>query len=620
MHVPMNRENPTSTFFTPSAAYMTGSAPLMAVGTLDSSGRPWTTIWGGKSGLAGPMGRLGTAKGNLMAVKTKVDKKYDPVVEILGGGEFQKSRDNGGILVGALPIDLERRTRVKIFGRELGGQVIEVEDESLSKEEKERVGEIQMLVDVEQSLGKSYSMDTFAFTNSRSGNCPKYLNSKHITPVVPNPRLFSTGANLSPEAIELVHHSDMFFMTTSNGKVDMDTNHRGGPPGFVRVLPGQPDEPSVLVYPEYSGNRLYQSLGNLVSHPEIGICIPDFDTGDVLYLTGIATILTEKDASALLPHSNLAIKIQVTESRFVLTGLPFRGDQGEFSPYNPPVRRLAVEGATDLDDGKTSENLTAELVNKEELSPTITRYRFKASKDVKYSPGQWVALDFSEELDQGYSHMRDDDPLSLNDDHIRTFTVSSHPEDSNLKRDEFEITARTNGPVTTFLRRQRVGRGGKLEVKILGFGGDFRILSQSLEAEKTVVPFIAGGVGITPILGELSPSTDVSNIRLLWTTPASDSAFVLGTLRRHTGLAKYTHVYFTSGKPAGLDVERLEEMGAVVVTRRLSKKDLMDVESEFEKSERKIDSWKMCASENLRREVVAWLGPDRKLEFESFEF
>ena len=55
----------------------------------------------------------------------------------------------------------------------------------------------------------------------------------------------------------------------------MDTNHRGGPPGFVRCLSGE-DGYTKFVYPEYSGNRLYQSLGNLMLEPKSGFFFPDF--------------------------------------------------------------------------------------------------------------------------------------------------------------------------------------------------------------------------------------------------------------------------------------------------------------------------------------------------------
>lgn len=70
-------------------------------------------------------------------------------------------------------------------------------------------------------------------------------------------------------------------------------------------------------------------------------------------------------------------------------------------------------------------------MKKDVLTPSIARFRFKISDPKrigKRRPGQYAVFSFKEDLDMGYSHMRDDDPTSLNDDYIRTFTVSSSRE------------------------------------------------------------------------------------------------------------------------------------------------------------------------------------------------
>ena len=121
---------------------------------------------------------------------------------------------------------------------------------------------------------------------------------------------------------------DLFFISSTYHQVSMDTNNRGGSRGFVRVL--QNDESgTILVYPEFSGNRLYQSLGNLQTDPLAGFLFPDFDNGDVLYLTCSTDIIVGKDAASLLPRSNLMIKATVTKAIFVPKGLAFRGRHGE---------------------------------------------------------------------------------------------------------------------------------------------------------------------------------------------------------------------------------------------------------------------------------------------------
>lgn len=199
----------------------------------------------------------------------------------------------------------------------------------------------------------------------------------------------------------------------------MGTNHRGGSRGFVRVAKNDAFG-TVLVYPEFSGNRLYQTLGNLYTSPRAGLIFPDFDSGDALYLTATTEIVLGKDALALLPRSNLVVNLHVSAARFVKTSLSFRGNKLEPSPYNPSVRYLPAEEA--LPDAQTRNNkvIHAKILAKDRLTPTIARFRFSISDPEasgRWTPGQYVALAFEDQLSVGYSHMRDDDPQSLNDDY-----------------------------------------------------------------------------------------------------------------------------------------------------------------------------------------------------------
>ncbi|KAJ9640339.1 hypothetical protein H2199_005878 [Coniosporium tulheliwenetii] len=582
------QDNPTSSMLTPQAAFMLQRAPLLAVGTLDTSNRPWTTIWGGEPGFSRSLGA------SIVGVRTAVDGKYDPVVETLNGG--------------GLAIDLATRKRVKLFGRMVAGALSRADVEAEGGE-KGGQGEIQLVVRIEQSLG----------------NCPKYLNKKEIRPAEPSltPKLLADGPTLSPEAIALVGKGDLFFISSSNSDFDMDTNHRGGPPGFVRVVSNEP-EGAELIWPEYSGNRLYQTLGNLQITPKAGLVFPDFGTGDVLYVTGTTEILVGKEASALLPRSNLAVKLKVTQARFVQQGLPFRGTSGEPSPYNPNLRLLASEGnlRAKVSDGPSN---TAKLLKQTPITPTISRFRFVMTNPVRYKAGQWVALDFSEELDLGYSHMRDDDPRSLNDDFVRTFTVSSPPaapdgvpptsEDGmppayeGMPHDEFEITIRRVGPVTGFLFRQS-GRSG-LDVPLRGFGGDFVIKPPGEGGE---VAYVASGVGITPLLGQIS-ALDLRRIQLFWTVRMDDLKLVIDTIERHPRLGPSASVFVTGSmadQESGWQgaAESLRSAGVRLELRRLLKSDLEIPQ---------VRTWYVCASRTLSSVVFEWLKGHRVV-YERFDY
>jgi len=584
------QDNPTSAMLTPQAAFMFQRAPLLAFGTLDAESRPWTTLWGGEPGFSEPLG------GGFIGTRTLVDGKHDPVVQALVGenekGEPTQAKD-GGKLVAGLAIDLMTRKRVKTAGRMVAGTMKDVEVEvEVEGEENRKQTQLQLVTKIEQSLG----------------NCPKYLNQYEIRPALLEPELVSQGSSLSEEGTALISKSDMFFLSTST-EDDMDVNHRGGPSGFVRII-----SPTTLAYPEYSGNRLYQSLGNLTLNPKIGLTFPDYDTGDVLYITGTTEILAGTDASALLPGSNLAVKITIEECRYVKTGLPFRGTKKTPSPYNPLVRTLATEGniraALSSTTSSSTPRQTALLTKKEILTPTIARFTFSVDGGLTYRPGQWIALDFSQELDVGYEHMRDEDPGSLNDDFVRTFTISSTPTAGDGgKEKEFEITIRKVGAVTGFLFQQNERAG--LEVGVLGVGGEFKVESARAGERKNV--FVAGGVGVTPLFGQVG-GLDLQNggFLLLWAVRGEDVGLVLDTFKRYPGLAQCTKLFLTGRAVEDERAKMKDEIKAQaeVLERRMMKSDVQHVQAE---------TWYVCAGTGMRKEVTGWL-EGQKVVFEDFDY
>ena len=591
MRVP-DMDNPTFPSLSPQLANHARIAPLIAIGTLDKQGRPWTTLWGGEKGISQPIAQ------GVLGIRSQVVRQHDPVVEELVGkdGDGTVVREEGvGRMVSGLTIDLETRKRTKLYGRMIAGALSMREDEAT--ESQQHVAEVQLVLKIEQSLG----------------NCPKYLNKKHVEPAESNPELVSDDPQLPQRALDLLARADLFFLSSANHDQDMDTNHRGGPAGFVRVISNDPTG-AVLCYPEYSGNRLYQTLGNLKVNPVVGICVPDFETGDMLYLTGTTEILIGTDAAKVLPRSNLAVMVNITAARYVATALPFRGVSGEPSPYNPVVRYLKAEKTPTSEVSSAATLSQANLLRQTSLTPTISRFTFALSNATTHKAGQYVTLDFGSRLDMGYSHMRDDDPRSLNDDFVRTFTVSSppgHPPNPvrRLKDDEFEITVRRVGTVTEELFKHQGSEQGDrmdLEVGVKGFGGEFDVRQDGSET----VAFVAAGVGITPLLPSLD-SLDLRRLLLLWTVRKEDLGLVEDVLNSCPELAARLTLFVTNA----LDSEAIKvttNAGDVgVQKRRLGKQDL-DLNGQVQK-------YYLCTGTPLRKQLMEWL-PDKELIFEDFNF
>ncbi|RMZ74960.1 hypothetical protein DV737_g5584, partial [Chaetothyriales sp. CBS 132003] len=554
-------DNPNAPYLTPRAANMAQRYSLLALGTLDEDDNIWCTVWGGHPPFVKALAQ------SMLAIRTRVDVSHDPVVQALfkgkDDGEVIKASDPGP-MIGGLSIHLEARGRVKLYGRMIAG-ALSASDGAEEASDHGKSGEVQLVVRIDQSLG----------------NCPKYLNKKIISPHEPTSRLISTDTHLAQEAIDLIHQADLFFVASAHAHEDMDCNHRGGPPGFIRVCQGQDSSaPTQIVWPEYSGNNLYQTLGNLIATPKAGIVVPNFDTGDVLYLTGQAEVLVGADAARVMAKCKLAVSFTITAARLVENGLPFRGKlmddeaQGR-SPYNPRMRYLWTEkrqefGTTgDGAAGHAMAQVKAKLIGKTILTPTINRYRFALDDpkalDGQQKAGQYVALDFSEELDTGYSHMRDDDPTSLNDDYLRTFTVSSAPRSLGVHGEQFEITVRSVGRVTNWLRLQREGL---TEVDVRGFGGDFAFD----QSKGKRVAFVAAGIGITPLLGQVA-NADVSRLKVFWSLGAGDVGFLIDVMEKYPQL----------------------------------------------KEQMVVGQWYICTAATMRQEIQQWL-PDRSFVYENFDY
>ena len=91
---------------------------------------------------------------------------------------------------------------------------------------------------------------------------------------------------LNPEMRQFVSQQEMFFVATSDSKGECDCSLRAGPPGFVHTL-----DQKTLLYPEYRGNGVMASLGNISENPHIGIFFADFFESTVgLHINGRARV------------------------------------------------------------------------------------------------------------------------------------------------------------------------------------------------------------------------------------------------------------------------------------------------------------------------------------------
>lgn len=284
------------------------------------------------------------------------------------------------------------------------------------------------------------------------------------------------------------------------------------------------------------------SLGNVEATPLASLTFISFTKGDVLYLTGSAKNLYGADARSVMPFQDALTEIFVTGYTYVRDALPLRQRAGveiQASPYSPPIKFLADEIPQSNILSKTEE-ASALLTRIEIHSPTIATFTWESSAKLSIQPGQAVIMDFSTLLgSREYRHMAPGRPSLVNDDFIRTWTVSSstsHDSDSRL----FSLTMREKigGTVTTALfniirklseyKPEALGdsRVLGLAVGVVGVTGGFRLRIPDAVADvggPKILFWISGGIGITPFLSMLAalkfiPSASTFDITLAVST------------------------------------------------------------------------------------------------------
>ncbi|MET9530221.1 pyridoxamine 5'-phosphate oxidase family protein [Streptomyces sp. NPDC006649] len=103
---------------------------------------------------------------------------------------------------------------------------------------------------------------------------------------------------LTPAMSDFIARQYMVFLSTADARGECDASFRAGPPGFVTVL-----DDHTLTYPEYRGNGVVASAGNITENPHLGMLFIDFTEHHIgLHVNGRAQVYSAHDHFALYPH------------------------------------------------------------------------------------------------------------------------------------------------------------------------------------------------------------------------------------------------------------------------------------------------------------------------------
>ncbi|MFS2198129.1 pyridoxamine 5'-phosphate oxidase family protein [Pseudomonas sp. Pseusp3] len=399
--------------------------PFMLYGAVDADGHPWASILEGQPGFAQ------SPEPGLLQFHS-LPALDDP------------AQLSDGSAIGLLGIELHTRRRNRINGHV-----------------------------------RALTTDGFAVTVDQSfGNCPQYIQLRqfHSVPLAdPSTRIAQHFSELDDAAMATIAEADTFFVASYvdvDGERSVDVSHRGGQSGFVHV------EGNRLTIPDFAGNLHFNTLGNLLLNPRAGLLFIDFNSGDLLQLSGRTEIILEgPQVEAFQGAERLwTIDVEQVVRRPAALALRWR-----FDGVSP----------TSLLTG-TWEQATARLQAKalgDQWRPLrVVRIEAQSHniRSIYLEPADGAGLP----LFQAGQHL----PLRFNIDgdvHIRTYSLSSAPSD-----DFFRISVKRDGRVSTHLHEQ-IRVGDLLEARAPQ--GHFTVAPH----ERRPLVLLAAGVGITPLLSML---------------------------------------------------------------------------------------------------------------------
>jgi len=157
-------------------------------------------------------------------------------------------------------------------------------------------------------------------------NCPKYIQRRAVESVSPDGAEgeATVSDSLSPADRRMINEADTFFIATASVTGDADASHRGGDPGFVLVV-----QDGALTWPDYPGNAMMMTLGNLEQNPAAGLLFVDWSTGTTLQLTGTAQVEWAT--------SDRRLRFRPDQVRRTTLASPLRWSAPEYSRFNPAV-------------------------------------------------------------------------------------------------------------------------------------------------------------------------------------------------------------------------------------------------------------------------------------------
>ena len=232
--------------------------PFVIAASSTPSGQVWASLLTGAPGFA-----AATGPGHVIVRD-----------EIAAGDPLAEALEHGHVPIGLLVIEPFTRARIRINGSaHLSSRGLELD------------------------------------TTEVFGNCPKYIQRRVLTGVIDNRGAASlrTGEQLEAAQKSLVQAADTFFIASRHPNRGADASHRGGSPGFVAVSANGRS----LTFPDYPGNNMFQTLGNLTINPAAGLLFVDWETGRTIQISGSADVIWDQERIKAWPGAQRLVDVHI---------------------------------------------------------------------------------------------------------------------------------------------------------------------------------------------------------------------------------------------------------------------------------------------------------------------
>jgi predicted pyridoxine 5'-phosphate oxidase superfamily flavin-nucleotide-binding protein len=106
---------------------------------------------------------------------------------------------------------------------------------------------------------------------------------------------------------QFIQAQDMFFVATVDEQGQPTCSYKGGDPGFVTILDG-----ATLAFPNYDGNGMYLSMGNVAQTGRVGMLFVDFERQRRMRVDGVAELVFEHDVMQRYPECQFVVVVRAT--------------------------------------------------------------------------------------------------------------------------------------------------------------------------------------------------------------------------------------------------------------------------------------------------------------------